>query len=390
MKILVIAPTPFFSDRGCHLRILSQAKQLKKKKHVIKILTYHLGKTPKGLVIERIPNFFWYKRIDTDASWHKIYLDLFLLLKTFVAIFRFKPDVIHCHLHEGAFIGIFLRPVFRGKIIFDCQGLLSEELVMNKIILNDGYIYKFFYLLEKIIYKLSSTIIVSSELTLNLLVSKFSVPINKLYFVPDGVDLKEVSHDPKVINRMVKKLNVPKNKKIIIYLGSLSYAHGIDDIINVAYKLSKIRKDVFWIIGGYPNEDIYREKVNGKGLEKVIAFYGRVNSRDIYNFLDMGNFAIVLKRYESQGNLKILHYALSRLPIICYDLPANRSLIDGFGWYLPINRPAAFKARALSKYLDTPEDEIKNDTQALRTIVNNSYNLSTVVDKLENIYVRES
>ena len=51
MKILVIAPTPFFADRGCHIRIYEEARALIKKGHKIDIYTYHNGRDIKGLNI---------------------------------------------------------------------------------------------------------------------------------------------------------------------------------------------------------------------------------------------------------------------------------------------------------------------------------------------------
>ena len=54
MKILVIAPTPFFADRGCHVRIYEEAKALLKLGYQVKIVTYHLGKNPTGLDIHQL------------------------------------------------------------------------------------------------------------------------------------------------------------------------------------------------------------------------------------------------------------------------------------------------------------------------------------------------
>ena len=40
----MIAPTPYFSDRGCHVRIYEEAKALKARSHEVVIVTYHLGR----------------------------------------------------------------------------------------------------------------------------------------------------------------------------------------------------------------------------------------------------------------------------------------------------------------------------------------------------------
>ena len=47
LKILMIAPTPFFADRGCHMQIYEQARALQKRGHDIRITTYNIGKIYK-------------------------------------------------------------------------------------------------------------------------------------------------------------------------------------------------------------------------------------------------------------------------------------------------------------------------------------------------------
>jgi hypothetical protein len=53
MKILAIAPTPFFADRGCHMRILGEIEALKRRGHEFLLLTYHLGRDIDGVATKR-------------------------------------------------------------------------------------------------------------------------------------------------------------------------------------------------------------------------------------------------------------------------------------------------------------------------------------------------
>ena len=43
-RILMIAPTSFFSDYGCHVRILGEARVLQRHGHAVKIVTYYKGR----------------------------------------------------------------------------------------------------------------------------------------------------------------------------------------------------------------------------------------------------------------------------------------------------------------------------------------------------------
>ena len=55
MKIIMIAPTPFFADRGCHTRIYGQISALQRLGYKIKLVTYGLGREME--TVETIPGF---------------------------------------------------------------------------------------------------------------------------------------------------------------------------------------------------------------------------------------------------------------------------------------------------------------------------------------------
>ena len=107
MKILFVAPTPFFADRGTHIRILEEALALEKLGHQITIATYHIGRdiyqdVETKIDVRRIRRWlFWYKKLEAGPDWQKILLDLMLMRKVFYLARTQKPDVIHGHLHEG-------------------------------------------------------------------------------------------------------------------------------------------------------------------------------------------------------------------------------------------------------------------------------------------------
>src|SRR5438105_4217751 len=123
MKVLMIAPTPFFADRGCHTQIYEEIKALQKLGHEIILCTYCLGRDMPGIKTARTVNMPWYKKLSAGPSYTKIFLLPFLTLTTIKTIRRFKPDIIHGHLHEGALIARVCKIFFpRKKYLFDMQG----------------------------------------------------------------------------------------------------------------------------------------------------------------------------------------------------------------------------------------------------------------------------
>ncbi len=140
MRILVVAPTPFFSNRGTHIRILEEALALEKLGHQITIATYHIGQdidtqTKTQIDVRRIRRLlFWYKKLEAGPDWQKIALDIMLIRKVFYLARTQKPDIIHGHLHEGVLIGWIIQKVLfwrKMKLVADFHGSLTKEMVSH-------------------------------------------------------------------------------------------------------------------------------------------------------------------------------------------------------------------------------------------------------------------
>ena len=58
----MIAPTPFFGDRGCHVRILEEAMALGERGVQVSVLTYPAGNDVDGVEVRRSRNVFGLSR----------------------------------------------------------------------------------------------------------------------------------------------------------------------------------------------------------------------------------------------------------------------------------------------------------------------------------------
>jgi hypothetical protein len=80
--------------------------------HRILLQTYGLGKNVTNVATSRIINFPWYRKISSGPSFTKIlYIPLMIALGFFNTL-KFRPDVIHAHLPDGALIAKFLKIFF--------------------------------------------------------------------------------------------------------------------------------------------------------------------------------------------------------------------------------------------------------------------------------------
>lgn len=126
--LLVLAPTPYFSDRGCHIRIFEELKLIAKLGYQVELVTYFLGRDLGTAHIHRTTHLPWYRKTSAGPAFSKLLLDLLLLVKAWRVAKKVKPSLIHAHLHESAWIAWLLSKRFRIPVVLDLQGSLVAEL----------------------------------------------------------------------------------------------------------------------------------------------------------------------------------------------------------------------------------------------------------------------
>jgi glycosyltransferase involved in cell wall biosynthesis len=342
LKILMLAPTPFFADRGCHVRIYEEARALIALGHEVCIATYHLGRDMEGIPTVRIPPVPWYRKLAAGPSWHKPYLDILLFFTALAAARRQRPDIIHAHLHEGAFLGLFLKKLLRIPLVFDCQGSLTTEMLDHGFIRKGSLPYRFFLYLEKIVNSGSDFIIASSRAGAAELTGSWMVPSSKVKGLIDGVDtdlFRQFSRD-----EARRALNLPTERPIAVFLGVLNRYQGIDLLLEVMKILKGRGTAPHFLVMGFP-EKRYIDKAAAEGVAELVTFTGRVDYGKAPFFLCAGDIAISPKISLSEANGKLFNYMACGLPTVVFDNPVNREIMGDSGVYARQGDPADFAAR---------------------------------------------
>lgn len=346
MKILMIAPTPFFADRGGHVRIYEEMRILKKMGHEVTVVTYHLGNSVPGFVVQRTPNIPWIRELGVGPNYHKLYLDILLLIKTVQLLLTKKFDIIHAHLHEGALIAGVARilSIKNIPIVFDYQGSLVEEM------LDHGYLKKRFVLqpfkwVERIAECFPEMIIPSSPSAV-LLLKKERRKRNVVPFT-DAVDTSLFRPFPES-EKLRKRLRIPKGKIIVVYLGVLSDYQGVDLLVKAIPEVVRKYPNVHFLIMGHPNVERYQEMAGREGIGQYVTFTGKVEYALAPQYLCLGNIAVSFKKSQTEANGKVLNYMACGLPCVVSDTKVNRELLSELGVYTKLEpRDIARKMIAL-------------------------------------------
>jgi glycosyltransferase involved in cell wall biosynthesis len=358
--VLTIAPTSFFADYGCHVRIWEEAKTLKQLGHRVVMTTYHNGDNMPGLDIRRSWDVPWVKRTMVGSSRHKLYLDMALSWRTLRVALQVKPNVIHAHLHEGALIGAVISQLLRIPLVFDYQGSLTGEMLDHGFLQRNSIAYAPMRLLERTINRLPDAVITSSYNAAASLHQHWNFPRDRLYTVTDSVNTERFRPFDGSAGweaerqRLKHELGIPPGRRVVVYLGLLAPYQGTDKLLQAAQHVLGQRQDVHFLIMGYPDVSSYQALAERLGVAGHVSLPGRILYKDAHAYLALGDVAVAPKMSATEGAGKITNYLAMGLPVVAFDTPVSREMLGHIGVYARCGNSADL-ARAIAEVLDDPQ-----------------------------------
>lgn len=331
----MVASTSFFSDYGCHVRILEEARTLQQLGNQVTICTYHNGRDVADLDIHRTLPIPWRTNYEVGSSRHKIGFDTLLSLTTLSVAVRMRPDIVHGHTHEGAFIGYPVSKLVGAPLVLDFQGSMTSEMIDHQFLNPTGRIYRPARWLEQRILQLPSAIITSSLHARALLTDDFHCPPDKISAIPDCVNAEFfASKLPEQQRRALRtRLHIHPDSQVVVYLGLLAEWQGTGLLLRAAKRLVSRRPNVHFLIMGFPAVDTYRRQAEKLGLANHVTFTGRIPYDQAPGFLAAGDVAVAPKTSATEGSGKLLNYMAMGLPTVAYDVPVSREYLGDLGVY---------------------------------------------------------
>ncbi|MBN2094118.1 MAG: glycosyltransferase [Candidatus Zambryskibacteria bacterium] len=232
------------------------------------------------------------------------------------------------------FISFFISFFFKQKKLIGSDNVIYTRdykilLLFSKnkfICLELHEIPKFSFLFKKAIKKPKLFFVLNENLKSELI--KFGVDKRKIYISPSGVDIDDFDIDVSQ-NKSREKVNLPLDKKIILYSGQFYGWKGIDTLAETAKLLPE---HLFVFIGGTePELGIFNTKYNDVKNIKVIPF---VERKMIPIYLKAADVLVSPNSAKSQTSayftspLKLLEYMAVKRPIIVSDLPSMREVVS--------------------------------------------------------------
>lgn len=331
LRVLMIAPTPFFSDRGCHVRILEEGRALQGEGARVLIVTYPNGNDVAGIETVRVGKWLGYEKVEAGPHFLKPFLDILLFFKALKIAYKFKPHVIHAHLHEGCLIGAPIAKILGVPLMFDYQGSLTRELEQHRFIEKGSIVYKVLLKLEKFINSLPCAILPSSSAFEKDFKGLVGV---KIISILDALDAEEFCRERD--ERIKEKLGIPRGRFVVGYLGLLNEYQGVDLLLEAIRYIKDVGsgEEFYFLVMGYPSVEEYHRKAESLGISDMVKFTGRVAYSEAGKMLMACDAGVAPKIALTESNGKVLTYMACGLPTVVFDTEVNRELLGDAGLYV--------------------------------------------------------
>lgn len=376
MKILMLAPEPFFQPRGTPISIYFRLQALSALGHRVDLVTYHLGKDKAfpGLRIYRIPDLFSIRDVRIGPSLAKIPLDLLLLGRAVGRLLRERYDLIFSH-EEAALFGTGLSLLCGIPHVYDMHSSLPQQLVNFKYS-SSPLLRQVFLWIERFILRHSESVIVIC-LDLHQRVEQEGYG-RKALLVENFLEF-ETPRTSEQHRRQKREILGLTGKRVVLYTGNFQAYQGIPLLLEAAARVPT-EDTVFVLVGG---DRVSREKMEKKaralGIQEKVVFTGPVPSQEVPLYVDLADVLVSPRLAGSNTPLKIYSYMKSGKPIVATSLwthtqvlndslavltPAEpRALATGLAYAL--SEPQALARAAQAKVL---ADQIYTKTRYLEKI----------------------
>lgn len=340
MKILVVAPQPFFSPRGTPFSVYYRTAVTCELGHVVDLLTYGQGADvdlPCCRIV-RIPAFRWLGAVTIGPSFLKLFLDCFMMVWTVGMLMVNRYDVVHAH-EEAVFWCRWLKPLFRFRLVYDMHSSLPQQL-HNFEFTNLRVVHWVFERMERGGVRAADAVVVicpSLRDHARALTTEDKVVLieNSLYdpvpLLETGTQSGQPGPTESVTGEELERwMRAHKPGGIIAYAGTLEAYQGIDRLLEAFSAVSKrIPESGLLIIGGSPAEvERYRMLADQTGLGTSVHFTGWLTQLEAQRLVEHADASVSPRISGSNTPMKIYQLMAMGMPIIATRIESHTQVLD--------------------------------------------------------------
>lgn len=315
MRILYLAPHPFYQDRGSPIAAKMLLEILDRQGIEVDLVTYNEGEDLpfENITHYRIPDLPFLQGVRPGFSPKKLVADIFMLFIMLRLLLRNRYNVIHA-VEEMAFFALALKPLFGTPYVYDMDSSLAQQMVeqMPRLRALGGVLETF----ERMAVRGADQVVAVCDALGDVATNHGARDVVLLYDVPlaapEGGTVTE--EDVRVFCQ--------DEGVMAMYVGNLQPYQGIDLLLeSVALARPQVSSLDLVIIGGKQADiDAYTQKAADLGIGDAVHFLGPRPIEGLSGYLSQADILVSPRIKGNNTPMKIYSYLDSGRPILATDL----------------------------------------------------------------------
>lgn len=321
MRVLVLAPQPFYQLRGTPIAVRMLVKTLAEAGHDVDLLTYHEGASVplEGAQLHRIPSLPFIENIAPGFSLKKVVCDGAMAIKAAQMVLRKDYDVLHA-VEEASFIALVLRELTQTPYVFDMDSPMPQQIANEYRVPQP--LRLFMEALEAwAIRGSAATVVVCKALEERVREVAPTKPVLRL----EDVSLLD---DTEVEEDLRRDFSVEGT--MIMYVGNLKSYQGIGLLIDAFRLVSEEDETAHLVIIGGSDARIeqYRTQAAEQGISSRVHFAGPRPLEDLGGYLRQADLLVSPRIQGTNTPMKIYSYLDSGRPVVATRKRTHTQVLD--------------------------------------------------------------
>ena len=384
VRILMIAPEPFFEPRGTPFSEFHRIKALTALGHEIDLVTYPFGETVHmtGLRVFRSLRPPLVRRVKIGPSLAKIPLDCLLTLSVLRRAIAQRYDAIHSH-EEGGVIGASLATLLGIPHLYDMHSSLPQQLT-NFAFTRSTIARRVFLAIERFMIRRSRAVIVicpSLEETVRSIEPR--APVVLIENAPGSAEADATEDQAAAVRQM---LRLEPSTPMVLYTGTFEAYQGLDLLFGaMASVRERVPRVCLVLAGGKPDQVARaREETRAAGVDDLTIFAGERPASEIPAYLRAADVLVSPRSRGTNTPLKIYQYLRSGKPIVATRLLTHTQVLDDDTAFLTEPTADGFAAGIVAALTD---GERANATgRRARHLAETKYSYEAYLDRTRQAY----
>jgi glycosyltransferase involved in cell wall biosynthesis len=336
VRILLLAPQPFFQARGTPIAVRTVLEFLTGRGHRVDVLTYHEGSDVQlpNCRIERIPRIPGVHNIRPGFSLKKVLCDLVMLACCVGMMRRTRYDLVHA-VEESAFIAATLQPFTRVPYVYDMDSSLAEQLIDR---------YPRLSVVGPILRRCEAAAVRRSAGVLTVCAALQDIARRHAPSKPVG-RVEDTTLLPPGNGASVAKHLPPETEgaPVAMYVGNLERYQGIDLLLEgFRHTLAQMEQARLVIVGGQQDDiERYGRQASALGIGKAVHFLGPKPVSELADLLREADVLVSPRLKGTNTPMKIYSYLDSGTAVLATRLRTHTQVLDERTAYLVDPEPVA-------------------------------------------------